>query len=106
MPSIMTKITKKLLAAPKVTVDYPEENEKVGSPQYTIRIGTHGGVKNVEVAIDQGNWVPCRQACGYWWYDWAGYKDGEHEIVARIETSEGKRIASESREFFVLPKAK
>ena len=102
MPEIMTSLTRKLLPAPKVTVDYPQQNEKIASAQYAVRVGAPEDVKSVEVAVDQGSWLPCRKAVGYWWYDWSGYGKGEHEIVARIETQEGKRISSEPREFFVV----
>jgi len=106
MPVTIAKLTKKLMPASKVTVDYPQQNEKINSPRYTIRVGTQGGAKNAEVSINQGPWMACRQAVGFWWYDWSGYKEGEQEVTARAKTQDGKTLVSATREFFVVPQGK
>lgn len=92
---------KKLLPAPEVVVDYPKQDELVSSARYAIRISALKDAKSVEVAVDQGPWQPCRQAVGHWWYDWSGYENGEHEVVARSKTREGKCTLSDAHEFLV-----
>ncbi len=84
-----------------LSVDYPRQNEVVASEQYTIRVFVPAGAKNVGISIDQGPWKSCRPAVGFWWYDWSGYADGEHEIVASLVNPDGKRIICEPHEFFV-----
>ncbi len=88
-------------------LDYPLQGEKISAGQYSVRVAAPGA-KAVEVAIDQGDWRACREAVGYWWFDWSGYEAGEHEVVARVRTPEGRVARSEPHEFFVafenLPK--
>ncbi len=84
-----------------LSVDFPRQNEAVTSERYSIRITAPADCKEVDISIDQGAWRPCRKDGGHWWYDWAGYETGEHEIIARLETPEGRRVACEPHEFFV-----
>lgn len=67
-------------AAPRI--DYPRPDERIDLAGYAFRIDAPGGAR-VEVSIDGGDWRPCRAASGYWWFDWDGYRAGEHEIRAR-----------------------
>ena len=85
-------------AACRLSVDFPRQDEAVTS-SYTIR-SPRLDCKAVEISIDQA-WRPCRKGGEHWWYDWAGYESGEHEIIARLETPEGRRVACEPHEFFV-----
>jgi hypothetical protein len=84
-----------------VAVDYPRIGERVVSRDYTIRVSTKtaGGV--VEVSIDDEAWLPCREAAGFWWYDWSGYHSGRHTVFVRISPHKGRRILSAPREFVV-----
>lgn len=84
-----------------LAVDYPRQNEKIISSNYTVRVFAPEGAKRVGISIDQGPWKSCRAAVGYWWYDWAGYENGEHQIVVSMETAEGVRVVSEPHEFYV-----
>ena len=83
-----------------VAVDYPQTGERVVSRDYTFRFSAEapGGV---EVSIDDGAWQPCRQAAGFWWHDWSGYRAGPHSILARISLHPGRRSLSIRREFSV-----
>src|SRR5579872_348837 len=74
MPAIMTK---KHVLTQKVTVDYPKQNDRISSLCYTVRLSAPQGAQKAEICIDQDDWLPCREAIGYWWYDWSGYSDGE-----------------------------
>lgn len=87
--------------AVRVVLDYPEENATITSHRYTFRIGGMEEVKRAEISIDDAPWQACRQAIGYWWYDWAGYKKGSHRVLARVETQDGQTVTSEPREFNV-----
>lgn len=85
----------------KPILDYPMQEEKISSRQYTLRVGAPSQAQAVEVSIDQGDWQSCRPASGYWWFDWSGYEGGEHEIIARLRTPEGKFVLGEPHEFIV-----
>jgi len=94
MPMKKASERKEPAVATTVTVDYPKERESVISPDYTFRIDAKGAGR-VEISIDQNEWQPCRQAEGYWWYDWAGYMSGKHQAVARIQPqSDGQKTTS------------
>jgi hypothetical protein len=82
-------------------VEYPRQDETIDSPKYVFRIGAPVGAPRVEVSIDQGPWLACRKLAGYWWYDWSGYDDGEHEIVARTRGENERWRLSSPHEFFV-----
>jgi hypothetical protein len=87
-------------AVPAVAVDYPRNGERVVSREYAVRISTEAQGK-VEVSIDGGGWLPCRQAAGFWWHDWLGYSAGPHSAVARISLRKGHESLSERRDFIV-----
>ncbi len=88
-------------AAEKIILDYPRESETIISALYTFRVGAAPDVSRVEISIDGEPWKPCRQAVGYWWYDWAGYGDGPHQARVRGWTSRGQTSASAPRGFRV-----
>lgn len=94
-------LAQKVAVKTQLSVDYPQQGERVTSACYTLRLSAPANARSVDVAIDDGPWQSCRQSNGYWWYDWSGYQNGEHEIVARVETQEGARVSSEPHEFFV-----
>lgn len=73
-----------------LVIDYPKNGEKLGLlHHYAIRIGAGGG-ESVEISIDDGTWHLCRQAAGYFWYDWHAIPKGTHKIVARMKLANGK----------------
>lgn len=90
----------KVEEATEVAVDYPREGEKITSPDYAFRVGA-GAPGTVEISIDNGEWRPCRQAEGYAWYDWSGYKAGKHQVVARVQAQNGQKATSETCRFLV-----
>lgn len=97
----LAPLTPRDLAVETVTVDYPQQDEVIASADYAIRVGAPGGASQVEISLNQGPWQPCREAAGYWWYDWSGYSNGEHEVVARCLDSSGRLLRGEPHEFFV-----
>ena len=85
----------------EVAVDYPQERELVTSPEYTFRVATKAASR-VEISIDDNMWQPCRQADGYWWYDWTGYMSGRHQAVARVPVGmDGQKNTSKTCRFRV-----
>ena len=86
---------------PVVRIESPGRNERIARPSYTMRIDAPAHLGQVEVSIDHGAWRPCRYHTGHWWYDWAGYESGEHQVVARIPTPEGQICISWPHKFWV-----
>ena len=86
----------------RAVLDHPQQGEKITSPQYTFRIGTLGDIELVAISINNGPWQPCRNAAGYWWYDWAGYKGGQYQAEAKAQTKDGQVFTSETRKFQVV----
>lgn len=86
---------------PALRVVCPSEGDVVARPSYTFHIAAASGADGVEVSIDQGDWIPCREALGLWWYDWSGFDKGDHEIGARSRMGDGISINSAPRRFSV-----
>ena len=82
-------------------IEYPKQNETIVSPEYTLRIAAPVVVEALDISIDQGPWAACRKEVGFWWYDWSGYTDGEHEIIARTRGLNGRWRMSAPRELLV-----
>ena len=85
-----------------ITLDYPQENENIVSREYAFRITTEGAMRSVSVSMDAGNWQPCREAVGHWWYDWSDYKEGEHQVRVKAMTQSGEKISFGPRVFRVM----
>ena len=85
----------------KVAVDHPQDGERIIGSHYAFRISAPGDIERVEVSINQGSWESCREAAGYWWYDWSGDAVGKHQIMARAQTKDGKSLTSHPRQFWV-----
>ncbi len=82
-------------------IDHPQQDQTVHSALYTIRVDGPESLASLEVSIDRGPWHICRRACGYWWYDWSGYANGEHTLVARGQNRDGSPVGSTPRRFTV-----
>ncbi len=86
----------------EVRVDYPQDAEVVLFPYYTYRISVATPeTAKVEVSINGGDWLACRESLGLWWFDWQGYKPGAHVVTARAEKKNGKFAISAPRRFKV-----
>ena len=96
--NIKKTLLKRLLP---VRVEFPQEGETVVSPEYTFRILAPEATVTVDVCVNQGDWLPCREAVGLWWHDWNTEGDGEYEVVARVRQGDGTVMVSEPRIFFV-----
>lgn len=82
-------------------IDFPQRRDLIFSREYTFRIGASSGVSGVEVSIDEGPWQPCREAVGYWWFDWSNFGQGRHQLVARGARPDGREILTSPRSFEV-----
>ena len=86
---------------PSVRVEYPGEGEAIARPSYAFHIAASPEVEGVEVSINQGDWISCREASGLWWYDWSAFKKGDYELVARTRRGDGVTAESAPRRFSV-----
>lgn len=79
-----------------VIIDHPSNGEVISGLHYAIRIGaSENGA--VEICFDGGDWQPCRNAGGYWWFDWGYFTPGEHAIVARLRDNDGNTLAQSQK---------
>ena len=85
----------------KLDIDHPEADQIIKSRTYSFRIGGPSTLATLEVSVDRGPWREARHACGYWWFDWSGYGDGEHVLVARGQNRDGSPVGSTPRRFTV-----
>lgn len=99
MATVAKEKTRKHSGRTTVSVDFPTQNEVITGADYTVRVSAPEEGR-VEVAFDQGDWRPCRRSAAFWWCDWSGYGDGEHEVVLRFVAADGRTTLAEPREFF------
>jgi len=77
-----------------VVIDHPQNGEILNSNYYTLRIGASSA--KAQIAIDGSDWMDCRCAAGYFWYDWTDISQGSHKLTARIQTVQGEFKTSKS----------
>lgn len=91
-------------SATDIRIDYPREEELVIPGHYAIRITALPDAQ-VEISINDGEWMGCRTALGYYWFDWEPSKAGETTIVARQKIGKGRAKKSELRFCRVVKKS-
>lgn len=74
----------------------------IAPTSYTFQIAAAPSISCVDIAVDGGDWKPCREALGLWWCDWSGFEKGEHTMVARTRKSDGLSTNSAPRQFSVV----
>jgi hypothetical protein len=94
-------VAKAVQSRPAVRVEWPGEDEAIARPSYTVHIAAMPGADGVEISIDSGDWMACREALGLWWYDWSGFEKGDYELSARTRMGDGISIISAPRRFSV-----
>lgn len=113
IPKMVWSINKKKTAAPETgvvvkpgglcaVVDHPQQGEKITAPHYTFRVGTNGDIARVEISLNAGPWQACRNAVGYWWYDWSGYTSGRYQLTVRAQTKDNQEFISAPCKFQVV----
>ena len=93
------KASPKAAPTPAVQLDYPQPGEAVAPGHYAVRVAAAPEVV-VEVAVDGGPWQPCREAVGYYWFDWTPTL-GDHTLVARAKNGGPRWGRSDERAVFV-----
>jgi hypothetical protein len=83
-------MTRNVTVEAHVVMDYPKESEFITSPHYTLRFAASDDAQVVDVSIDGGPWRECRKDGRHFWFDWANYMSGRHEIVARARLPSGE----------------
>ncbi|MBI5203247.1 MAG: hypothetical protein HY925_16775, partial [Elusimicrobia bacterium] len=61
----------------------------IRSEEYTFRVAAPVEAERVEVAIDGGDFQPCRLENNRWWFDWSDYRTGYHTAVVRVRFNSG-----------------
>lgn len=84
-----------------VLLDFPQAGEKVLPGHYAVRVAAKPEVA-VEVSVDGAPWQPCREAVGYYWFDWTPATPGEHTLVARAKNGAPRYAKSEERTVLVV----
>jgi hypothetical protein len=97
-PEQKAKRTEPKRSSSRPTVDFPIQLERICHPSYAVRVGVPSTMRRVEIAVNQDAWKPCREAIGYWWYDWDDMTPGEHELVVRAQEEGGDWLLSETRQ--------
>src|SRR5687768_4447662 len=71
-------------AASKLTVaiDYPREGDLVRPGHYAVRVDAVGA-DQLQLRLDGTDWIDCREAVGFFWYDWSPQKPGPVVLSAR-----------------------
>ena len=79
-----------------VLIDHPKNLENITSRHYSVRISA-SAASSLDISIDDAPWQPCRNSVGYWWFDWTDFTPGTHQIVARMQTTNGEYLISKRR---------
>jgi len=83
-----------------ICIDYPQNNETVYCGHYCFRLGSRKPCSAMQVSINGGEWQNCRQANGYWWYDWWNFNTGNFYLEAKAYV-DGKEEQTAKRKFKV-----
>ena len=79
-----------------LSIDFPAEGEDVMPGHYAVRL-TSTAAGDVDLKIGESDWLPCRPALGYFWFDWYPFKAGEHRLTARLRPAKGRAKALVTR---------
>ncbi len=80
----------------EISIDYPKEEELVLLGHYAVRLaGTLDA--QVELSINDGEWNGCRNALGFYWFDWTPSDSGETVLKARLRVGNGRWKMSTAR---------
>lgn len=82
-------------------IDYPANNEKVYCGHYCFRLGSPSNISWLKISINGGPWQDCRNANGYWWFDWWNFTTGNFYAEA-YGCVNGKEVKTAKRKFKVV----
>ncbi len=77
-----------------LSIDYPNDGDILQGIHYAIRLGASNGTP--QISFDGSDWKDCRNAGGYWWYDWQYFTPGSYKINARLLDTNGKVLKKAS----------
>ena len=83
-----------------ICIDYPQNNETVYCGHYCFRLGARKPCSAMQVSVNGGEWQNCRQANGYWWFDWWNFNTGNFYLEAKAYV-DGKEEQTAKRKFKV-----
>ena len=83
-----------------ICIDYPQNNETVYCGHYCFRLGSRKPCSGMQVSVNGGAWQNCRQANGYWWFDWWNFNTGNFYLEAKAFV-DGKEEQTAKRKFKV-----
>ncbi len=79
-----------------VLIDHPKNLENITSRHYSVRVSA-SAANSLDISIDDAPWQACRNSVGYWWFDWTDFTAGTHQLVARMQTTNGEYLISKRR---------
>lgn len=86
----------------EVSIDFPQEGDVVRPGHYAVRVGA-AGAGQAQVRVASGEWFDCREAAGYFWYDWTpAPQDGPIRLAARARIGKGRWAAAIERACVVV----
>lgn len=75
--------------AADAVVDFPKEGEEILTGHYAVRISATPG-SDVEINTGGSDWWPCREAVGFFWFDWWPAKPGRTTLSVRAKAGKGR----------------
>lgn len=87
-------------ATAAILVDAPREQESIETRRFAFRV-LADDARRVELALNQGPWLPCFSSAGYWWREWTELEPGEYELNARALGRDGRWVVAGRRRFSV-----
>lgn len=85
-----------------VLIDYPQEGESILPGHYAVRVAADQNAQ-VEVSVNDTDWIACRTADGFYWFDWWPSQPGKNNIKARQRTPDGNWVVSKKRSCKLKP---
>jgi hypothetical protein len=85
IPGLSKTVTEKPVARAKVSIDYPQQGERVQRGHYAVRISA--GEAECQACVDGSEWQSCRSDAGFSWFDWYPEKPGTHTISVRVRVN-------------------
>jgi hypothetical protein len=99
--SAKTKEVKKSADVVSLSIDFPEEGASIYPGHYAVRISSSLS-EPVEISVNGSPWESCREASGYFWFDWWPEETGKTSISVRSKSTAGKTAKTSARTCTVI----
>jgi hypothetical protein len=80
---------KPVALAADAVIDFPKEGQEVQAGHYAVRVSARPGF-DVEINTGGADWFPCREAVGFFWFDWWPAKPGRTTLALRVKVGKGR----------------